>query len=109
MKALEATYTGGIKVKGKQKIEGMTQDGLAKEIKKAGNAMRKFPAWYCTKIKNSKIRKGEFILKELENLQSILVTYSKDLPRQTPHNRKAAKRDTWTSPDKTNTNFLTVD
>eukprot|EP00957_Ditylum_brightwellii_P043061 3262406-Ditylum_brightwellii.AAC.1 len=69
MKALEATDIGGVKVKGKKKIEGMTQDGLAKEIKKVGNAMRKFLAWYRTKIKNSKIRKGECILKELENLQ----------------------------------------
>eukprot|EP00957_Ditylum_brightwellii_P128176 9776268-Ditylum_brightwellii.AAC.1 len=79
MKVLEATDIGRVKVKGKQKIERITQDGLAKEIKKVGNVMRKFPAWYRTKIKNFKIRKGEFILKELENLQLMLVTHSKDL------------------------------
>mmetsp|Transcript_13746 Transcript_13746/g.20163 ORF Transcript_13746/g.20163 Transcript_13746/m.20163 type:complete len:801 (-) Transcript_13746:170-2572(-) len=100
----------GTKVKDMQKIKRMDKESVLKNINNIQRAIEKFPHWYCSKVNsNSDVRKGEVVISELENLKVILLRYCSHLKAQDSRNIFALNKTTSSLPNKTNTDFITID
>ena len=109
LQAIEGANPEGVALRSKRSVKQMSVSEIAKQLKKISKASRDLPSWHHSSVTSaSPIRKGEVVVHELENMQSILAKCRNHLNSQGALNFLAKSKPKGNKPSNANSEFFFV-